>query len=216
MKSFRAVTLLAGVVASCAFAQNPDFNTGQAARLVIGQKNFTLGDFGATNQLIGSPAGLALSNGVLWVVDANRLGSTPNNNRVLRFSDANTYPAPNDRPDVSGSTCGACRGVASLVLGQPDFVTTNTSLSANGMRSPSGVATDGKVLVVSDTDNNRILIWNSLPKANGQPADVVIGQPDFTHNGTSRRLPRPHCAAPKAFGSATASSLWRIRRIIAS
>jgi uncharacterized protein (TIGR03437 family) len=184
MKSFRAVTLLAGVVAGCAFAQTPDFNTGQAARLVLGQKNFTLADFGATNQLIGSPAGIALSSGVLWVVDANRLGSTPNNNRILRFSDANTYPAPNDPPDVVGSTCGACRGVASLVLGQPDFVTTNQSLSARGMRDPTGVASDGQVLVVSDTDNNRILIWNSLPKANGQPADVVIGQPDFTHNAT--------------------------------
>jgi plastocyanin len=185
MKSSRAVTLLAGVVAVCASAQTPDFNTGQAARLVLGQKNFTLADFGATNQLIGSPAGLAFANGTLWVVDANRLGSTPNNNRVLRFSDLNTYPSPTDRPDVSGSTCGACRGVASLVLGQPDFVSTSRSLSATGMRAPTSVASDGKVLIVSDTDNNRVLIWNSLPRANGQPADVVIGQADFTHNGTA-------------------------------
>ncbi len=63
-------------------------------------------------------------------------------------------------------------------------MTTNRSLSANGMRNPIGVATDGKILVVADTDNNRVLIWNSLPRANGQPADVVIGQADFTHNGT--------------------------------
>ncbi|MES1257948.1 MAG: hypothetical protein ABUS51_05945, partial [Acidobacteriota bacterium] len=144
-----------------------------------------MADYGATNQLIGSPAGLALANGTLWVVDANRLGSTPNNNRVLRFSDLSTYPGPKDKPDLLGSTCGACRGTASLVVGQPDFVTTNRSLSATGLRNPTGVATDGKILVVSDTDNNRVLIWNSLPTANGQPADVVIGQPDFTHNGTS-------------------------------
>ncbi|MEP6716952.1 MAG: hypothetical protein ABJC09_15385 [Terriglobia bacterium] len=182
---FRALTLLAGVAVVCASGQTPDFNTGQAARLVIGQKNFTLADFGATNQLIGSPSGLAVANGILWVVDANRLGSTPNNNRVLRFSDINSYPSPTDRPDVSGSTCGACRGVASLVLGQPDFISTNRNLSATGLRSPTGVATDGTVLAVSDTDNNRILIWLTLPRTNGQPADVVIGQPDFTHNGTS-------------------------------
>ncbi len=173
------------LMAVCAPAQTPNFNTGQAARLVIGQKNFTLGDYGATNQLIGSPAGIALSNGTLWVVDANRLGSTPNNNRVLRFSDVSTYPSATDRPDVVGSTCGACRGTASLVVGQPDFSTTQRSLSAFGLRSPTGVATDGKILVVSDTDNNRVLIWNSLPRVNGQPADVVIGQPDFTHNGTA-------------------------------
>jgi len=159
--------------------------TGQAARLIIGQKNFTYSDYGATNQLIGSPAGVAYANGVLWISDSNRLGSTPNNNRVLRFSDVPTYPAPTAPPDILGTTCGVCRGVASLVLGQPDFTTTNQSLSANGLRSPSGVATDGKVLVVADTDNNRVLIWLSLPHANGQPADVVIGQADFTHNATS-------------------------------
>jgi uncharacterized protein (TIGR03437 family) len=182
---FRALTLLAGVAAVCASGQTLDFNTGQAARLVIGQRNFTLADFGATNQLIGSPSGLALANGVLWVADSNRLGSTPNNNRVLRFSDLSTYPSPTDRPDVVGSTCGACRGVASMVLGQPDFVSTNRNLSANGMRSPSGIATDGTVLAVADTDNNRVLIWLTLPKTNGQPADVVVGQADFTHNATS-------------------------------
>jgi len=187
MRSFRALTLLAGAAAICAYGQNssPAFVTGEAARLVIGQKNFTYADYGATNQLIGSPAGIALVNGVLWVVDANRLGSSPDNNRVLRFSDTSTYPAPTQPPDVLGSTCGVCRGVASLVLGQPDFTTTNQNLSATGLRNPTGVTSDGTRLVVADTDNNRVLIWNSLPHANGQPADVVIGQPDFTHNGTS-------------------------------
>ena len=73
MKSFRALILLAGTVVVCAFGQTPAFNTGQAARLIIGQKNFTYADYGATNQLIGSPGGIALVNGTLWVVDANRL-----------------------------------------------------------------------------------------------------------------------------------------------
>jgi uncharacterized protein (TIGR03437 family) len=172
-------------MAACATAQTIDFNTGQAARLIIGQKNFTISDYGATNQLIGSPAGLALANGTLWVVDSNRLGSTPNNNRILRFSDTSTYPRTTDQPDIPGSTCGACRGTASLVLGQPDFFTTSRNLSATGVRNPTGVATDGNILVVSDTDNNRVLIWNSLPRANGQPANVVIGQPDFVHNATA-------------------------------
>ncbi len=185
MKSFGAKFLLAGAMAVSAIAQTTDFNTGQAARLVIGQKNFTIGDYGATNQLIGSPGGIALANGVLWVVDSNRLGSTPNNNRVLRFSDTSTYPKPTETPDVPGSTCGACRGTASLVLGQPDFFTTSRNLSASGLRNPTAVATDGKILVIADTDNNRVLIWNSLPRGNGQPADVVVGQADFLHNGTS-------------------------------
>ena len=53
---------------------------------------------------------------------------------------------------------GACRGAASLVLGQPDFVTTTPNLSASGLRRPTGIATDGKVLAVADTDNNRVRI----------------------------------------------------------
>ncbi len=137
--------------------------------------------------LIGSPAGIALVNGVLWVADSNRLGSTPDNNRVLRFSDVPTYPSPTAPPDIVGSTCGVCRGAASMVLGQPDFTTTNisTSPSANSFRNPTGVASDGKVLVVADTDNNRVLIWLSLPHANDQPADVVLGQANFTTAATS-------------------------------
>jgi uncharacterized protein (TIGR03437 family) len=189
MKSFRALFLLAGAAVVCASGQTttPVFSTGQAARLIIGQRNFTYADYGATNQLIGSPAGIALANGVLWVADANRLGSTPDNNRVLRFSDVATYPAPTAAPDVLGSTCGVCRGAASLVLGQPDFTTTNISVipASNSLRNPSGVATDGTVLAVADTDNNRVLIWLNLPHANGQPADVVVGQSSFTTNATS-------------------------------
>jgi uncharacterized protein (TIGR03437 family) len=187
MKSFLAVFLLAGAAAVCASGQTttPVFTTGQAARLIIGQKNFTYADYGATNQLIGSPGGIAYANGVLWVADSNRLGSTPDNDRVLRFSDVSTYPSPTAAPDVVGSTCGACRGLASLVLGQPDFTTTNISLAANGMRNPTGVAFDGTVLAVADTDNNRVLIWLTPPHSNGQPADVVVGQSSFTTNNTS-------------------------------
>jgi uncharacterized protein (TIGR03437 family) len=186
MKSLSAFLTMA-LAAVCAFGQSstPVFTTGQAARLVIGQQSFTAGNFGATNTLIGSPYGVALGNGVLWVVDANREGASPTNNRVLRFSDVSTFPGPTQSPYVQGSTCGACRGVSSLVLGQPDFTTNNSTLSQTGLRGPTGVATDGNILALADTDNNRVLIWLRLPTRNGQPADVVVGQPDFTHNATA-------------------------------
>src|SRR5271165_745567 len=159
MNFFRAVITMAGLAAVCASGQTqtPVFSTGQAARIVVGQVNFTKADYGATSTLIGSPAGIAYANGVLWVVDANRLAATPSNNRVLRFSDTSTYPTPKEDPTVFGSTCGVCRGKASLVLGQPDFVSSNASGGPSGMRNPTGVATDGTVLVVADTDNNRVL-----------------------------------------------------------
>lgn len=189
MKSSRALLLWAGAAAVCASGQTqtqtPVFSTGQAARLVIGQTNFTAGNYGVTSQLLGSPSGLAYANGVLWVADSNRLGGTPDNNRVLRFSDVATYPSPTQDPTIPGSLCGVCRGSASMVLGQPDFISNNYTLTSSGMRNPTGIATDGNIVAVADTDNNRVLIWLSAPKTNGQPADVVIGQPDFLHNATS-------------------------------
>jgi uncharacterized protein (TIGR03437 family) len=191
MKSPLALLLWAGLAAVCASGQTqtPAFSTGQAARLVIGQVNFTAGNYGATSSLLGSPSAVAYDfvNGILWIADSNRLGGTPDNNRVLRFSDVATYPNPIEDPTVPGSTCGVCRGVASLVLGQPDFVSSDAPLppSQTGMRNPTGIATDGTHVVVADTDNNRVLIWLSPPQSNGQPADVVIGQPDFVHNATS-------------------------------
>ncbi len=81
------------------------------------------------------PQCIAYANGVLGA-DANRLGALPDNNRVLEFSDVGTYPGPLQDPTIIGSTCGVCRGQASLVLGQPDFVSSDNTLTATGMRNP--------------------------------------------------------------------------------
>jgi hypothetical protein len=188
MKSYRALLLVAGCATVCASAQTttPVFSTGQAARLEVGQpSSFTTGNFGATDSLMGSPSGIAYFDGVLWVADSNRLGALPNNDRVLRFSDTPTYPSPTQNPTIAGNLCSVCRGVASLVLGQPDFISSDFNTTSNSMRNPTGIATDGKILVVADTDNNRVLIWNSLPTTFDQPANVVIGQSNFTNYGTS-------------------------------
>jgi hypothetical protein len=51
------------------------------------------------------------------------------------------------------------------------------------MCHPQSVYSDGVMLFVADTNNNRVLVWRSFPTVNGQPADFVIGQPDLTSNG---------------------------------
>ena len=74
------------------------------------------------------------------------------------------------------------------VFGQPDFstFTSNNPLlpgGANRISGPSGVAVDPQSgrLFVADWNNNRVLSWPNVPIfANGQPADLVLGQPDFT------------------------------------
>ena len=75
-----------------------------------------------------------------------------------------------------------------LVLGQPDFTTcgANTGgLSASSLYRPEGVWSDGTRLLVADADNARVLLWTTFPTANGEPADVVLGQPDFTSNAAA-------------------------------
>ncbi len=76
---------------------------------------------------------------------------------------------------------------ADISLGQPGMDERDANrgdfenVQQDTMSFPTGVFYDvenDKVFVV-DQGNNRVLIWNSLPRDAGQPADVVIGQKDF-------------------------------------
>jgi uncharacterized protein (TIGR03437 family) len=161
-----------------------DFMTGQAARAVLGQPTFTAQLSGASDTVFGGIGGLAYANNTLFATDANRLGLLPNNNRVLIFNNIGQMLPPADA-EIAPYTgrCPMCGGRASVVLGQPDFLSTTNTVSAAGMRLPTGVASDGQMLAVADTANNRVLLWRTIPATTGQPADVVLGQTDFTTVG---------------------------------
>ncbi len=157
-----------------------DFITGQGARLVIGQPNFTAQNSGSSSTLLGGVGGVAYAADTLFVADSNRTGFTPENNRVLMFTNlSQTFPQPLSPIPPDSGRCPVCVGQAGLVLGQPDFATTDYNISANGLRLPTAIASDGRMLAVADTGNNRILIWMSIPQLNGQPADIVLGQPNM-------------------------------------
>jgi uncharacterized protein (TIGR03437 family) len=180
-------TILVLLVAAAAPAA--EFVTGQAARAVIGQSTFTEDAQGADQNLVGGVGGVAYANNMLFVADANRVGAAPVNQRVLIFKNlSNFLPQPTDQLAYT-SVCPVCVGNADVVLGQPDFTTTNTNLSQSGLRTPSAVATDGTVIAVADSDNNRVLIWNQIPTSNGVPADVVLGQPNFTTGSIPGNIP---------------------------
>ncbi|MDZ4676065.1 MAG: hypothetical protein SGI74_01030 [Oligoflexia bacterium] len=85
------------------------------------------------------------------------------NNRVLIFQ---SFPVGNQSADI--------------VLGQSTMTTSGTGLSASTLNGPISAVSDGQRLYVSDFSNNRVLIWNSIPTQNGQPADLVLGQPNMT------------------------------------
>ncbi|RCJ23536.1 hypothetical protein A6S26_03075 [Nostoc sp. ATCC 43529] len=73
---------------------------------------------------------------------------------------------------------------ADLVLGQVNFIDNEPNrgsqqASASTMHWPYGVFYHQGRLFVADTGNRRVLIWHQLPTENGQPADLVLGQPDM-------------------------------------
>ncbi len=63
-------------------------------------------------------------------------------------------------------------------LALPDAQPTPTQMYA-----PRGVWIDRERLIVCDSGNHRVLIWNEIPKRDGTPADVVLGQKDFYTEG---------------------------------
>jgi uncharacterized protein (TIGR03437 family) len=179
------------------FAGAADFTNGMAARLIIGQKNFTEQAPGVGQALLGGVGGVAFANNTLFVADSNRVGSAPVNHRVLIYKNADRQFPEVTKALLQGPAqprCPACVGLADVVLGQPDFITANEVITpdSNTLRLPTAVASDGIRLVVADTNNNRVLIWNSIPTTNQQPADVVVGQKDFKTNQVFRP---PHAAS---------------------
>jgi uncharacterized protein (TIGR03437 family) len=168
-----------------------DFTTGQAARLVIGQTTFTSQDSNSSDTILGAASGIAYAADTLFVADSNRVGASPSNHRVLLYQNlSGMLPRPTD-PLTYNSKCPACVGQATLVLGQPDFTTAtlNFAATSTSLRLPTAVASDGVHLVVGDTDHNRVLIWNRIPTTNNAPADVVVGQPNFTSTSLPGNIP---------------------------
>jgi sugar lactone lactonase YvrE len=136
---------------------------GSAAEAVLGQPDFvtrTRNTGGLSASTTNDPNAVCVDgSGRLWVADMT-------NNRVLRFDNASTIAS------VSS---------ANGVLGQPDFVTNSTGLTASKMNTPTSVYVDGNgTLWVADRANNRVLRFaNAAAKANGAAADGVLGQADF-------------------------------------
>jgi predicted esterase/DNA-binding beta-propeller fold protein YncE len=138
-------------------------SSGAAADMVLGQINFTSNSSGiAANKMYGPVGVFVDNNDRLWVTD--RL-----NHRVLRFDNASTK---NNGANADG------------VLGQADFNTGSSGLSATKMNKPMGVYVDSQDhLWVSEDGNNRVLRFdNASLKVNGAAADGVLGQSDFTTN----------------------------------
>ncbi len=136
-----------------------------AADIVIGQPDFEHegrnGKAEPNAASLNVPTGIAAWGDGLAVAD-------PWNHRVLLWRET---PRERGQP-------------ADIVLGQtaPTMVEANHGAdhpSGASLHWPYGVSCIGGKLVVCDTGNRRVLMWNE-PSETGQPADLVLGQSDFS------------------------------------
>jgi hypothetical protein len=143
---------------------------GDAAPVrVLGQDDFATGDEnrgrGPGPDTFRWPHAFASQGGALLVADAG-------NHRVLGWSRGRDRSGPAD-----------------LLLGQERFDTAfelpHRPQGPRALRFPYALAADERRLVVADTANNRVLLFDA-PLASGAAATGVLGQPDFDAAGENR------------------------------
>ena len=124
---------------------------------VLGQPNMVTTTPGAGANEMHGPQTIKAHNGQFFIDEYT-------NSRVLIF---NTAPT-------------TTQASADIVVGQAGFGSAATACTQTGLNEPESIEVAGGKLIVADSNNNRILIWNTIPTSNGTPADVVLGQNSFT------------------------------------
>ncbi|HJL72538.1 MAG TPA: NHL repeat-containing protein [Nitrospinaceae bacterium] len=158
---------------------NADISLGQPG---MDERDANRGDFDNVQQdTLSFPTGVFFDaeNEKVFVVDQG-------NNRVLIW---NSLPRDTGQP-------------ADVVVGQKDFVSRGPNMGKGDKRAsmdslyfPTDIVVGQTGMYVSDTGNNRVLYWKEVPTENGQPADLVFGQTNFTDK------------TPNRFAQANASTL---------
>jgi len=145
----------------------PPTSNGQAANYVLGQSSFTSGGFGTSETSLHTPRGVAYdaNSGYLYVADTD-------NNRVLLWT---TSISSNDQ-------------AANRVIGQASMTSATVSTtSSTTLKKPSRVTVSktSSVIYISDTGNNRVLVYKTSIIGDGQAADLVVGQPNMVSNAAT-------------------------------
>ena len=185
-----------GFVTGTVPAQTSNATLAGPAGLAADSANLYVTDPGDNRVLVFSLK--SLSNGAQSVLGQSDFTTTTANVGVFPKASPNTLYAPADvKVDATGNLYVADTGnnrvlgyaagskSAGEVWGQSDFSGNGPNqVKATGMSAPSRIAVDYSqapyALYVSDTGNHRILVWkDAVHFRNGDPADLVIGQPDL-------------------------------------
>jgi hypothetical protein len=144
--------------------------------VAVGQPDLYTYDQGCAANRLTAPTSACVSGGKLIIVDNG-------NHRVLIF---------NSLPNTHNAS-------ANVVIGQDNFTANTSGCSGTKMFYPQGVYVDSQSrLFITDTSNKRVLIYNTIPTANGAAADKVLGQADMVTSSWGR--------SDKKFGNPTGIS----------
>lgn len=142
-------------------------STGAAATFALGQPGPLTNGFNQTstaaNGATGQPHGLAAANGKLYIADTN-------NHRVLVMQ----------TPVMAGAQPVQVYGQPDSTLALPN---SGGAPTASTLAGPQGVFADKTHLVIADTANNRVLVYDV--NATGIAATLVLGQASFTANAAN-------------------------------
>jgi sugar lactone lactonase YvrE len=95
---------------------------------------------------------------------------------------------------------------ASLVLGQGNFTSRGSGVTSTNLSFPNSVAVDASGNVwVDDFNSNRVLEY-AAPITMGEPASVVLGQPNFTSRNAG--LGPSNLSGPTTIAFAPNGNLW--------
>lgn len=92
---------------------------------------------------------------------------------------------PETLSDVTGvGAAGGWRPVLRLGAESPGGLALPAARATRSqLYAPRGVWVDDERLVVCDSGNHRVLVWDGMPAEDGAPADVVLGQASFGDEG---------------------------------
>ena len=221
-KQYLVGLAILSLVAGC----NPDDGGGPATN-ATGGNPASANDFGGSGVVLSSsiaaPFVLFQNNSTSRLIDRDGLAPVKPNG-VHNIYSIGAYVDPNDgnrtkflvndrlnhRVLIFNNVPQDATSLPDVVVGQADFA--SGTANAGGAISAAGfnenvhmsVCSTGKMFV-ADRNNNRVLVYNQVPTANGTPADFVIGQPDLTSNvaaTTANGLNQPYaayCMANKLF-----------------
>jgi len=133
---------------------------GEDAINVLGQSDFTTKVYPTTKSGLYSPMGVSYdtNNDRLFVADSY-------NNRIMVFD---TATITNGEDAIN-------------VLGQSDFTSNSHAVTQSSLWSPEDMdySTTNNLLFVSDSYNNRVLVFDASSIDNNENAINVLGQSDF-------------------------------------